>query len=188
MFFAALLGYESPTAFSMPLRSMNVSANHGVDSMKWLVAALIGSASGWLIASVTNEVAIAVISGGAIGFLATVALFGTRPVHSVAKVAGAMALGCLAGWLVAALTDTLAPAMAIGSGIGVLATIALSGERPLRSLVKVVVTMAIGFAIGWGIGAAVGDHRLGMVLAIPLGLPLLILLADTVRLPRHRPF
>jgi hypothetical protein len=156
--------------------------------MKWFVAALIGSLSGWLIATVTDEVAIAASSGAAIGILATIAMFGNRPVRSVFKVAGAMAIGCLAGWLVAYLTDSLKVAMAIGAGIGVLATIAVTSEKPLRSLIKVIGTMAVGFAAGWGIGALIGDHRIGMVLAIPVGLPILILLADTVSQPRRRPF
>ena len=127
-------------------------------------------------------------SGAAIGVLATVALFGNRPIRSVLKVAGAMAVGCLAGWLVASLTDSLKVAMAIGAGIGVLATIAVASERPFQSLLKVIGTMGVGFAIGWGIGIAIGDHRLGMALSIPLGLPFLFLLADSIKLPRRRPF
>ncbi len=156
--------------------------------MKWLYAGVIGSVAGYLIVSVTNEVAIAVTAGGAIGFLATVALFGTRPLQAVIKVAGAMAIGSLAGWLVASVTDSLKIAMIIGMAIGALATIALSSERPLQSLLKVVGTMGFGFAAGWAIGYAIGDHRIGMALAIPLGLPLLVVLADTARLPRRRPF
>jgi len=159
-----------------------------VGGMKWLFAILIGSLSGWLIVSVTDEVAIAIASGAAIGILATIALFGTRPAHSVAKVAGAMAIGCLFGWLVASLTGGLTGAMAIGAGIGVLATIAVASERPVQSLLKVAAAMGVGFLVGWGIGAALGDHRLGMALVIPLGLPLLLLLADTFKEPRRRPF
>ena len=156
--------------------------------MKWLIAALTGAVSGWLIASVTDEVAIAMASGAAIGVLATIALFGTRPVRSVLKVAGAMAIGSLAGWLVAALADTLMVAMAVGAAVGVLATIAVADTRPVRSLVKVVGAMGIGFVIGWGIGAAVGDHKLGMALAIPLSIPLIMLMADAKTERRHRPF
>jgi hypothetical protein len=156
--------------------------------MKWLLAGLIGSLSGWLIASVTDEVAIAASSGAAIGVLATMALFGTRPAHSVAKMAGAMGLGCLAGWLVSALTGGLTVAMMIGSGVGALATIALTSERPVRSLLKLAGAMSFGFVLGWGIGALIGDHRIGMALAIPLALPILLVMADTMRPPRHRPF
>ena len=100
----------------------------------------------------------------------------------------AMAIGSLAGWLVAFLTDTLAVAMAVGAAVGVLATIAVNGVRPVRSLIKVIGTMGVGFVIGWGIGAVVGDHKLGMVLAIPLGLLLLMLIADSMPEQRHRPF
>lgn len=156
--------------------------------MKWLIAMAIGSLAGWLVASITDEATIAMACGAAIGVLATIALFGTRPVHSVVKVAGAMAIGSLAGWLVAFLTDTLAVAMAVGAAVGVLATIAVNGVRPVRSLIKVVGTMGVGFVVGWGIGAVVGDHKLGMVLAIPLGLLLLILIADSMPEQRHRPF
>lgn len=156
--------------------------------MKWLIAMAIGSVAGWLIVSVTDEAAIAVASGAAIGVLATIALFGTRPVHSVLKAAGAMAIGCLAGWLVAYLADTLAVAMVGGAAVGVLATIALTGTRPLRSLTKVVGAMGAGFAIGWLIGTAVGDHKLGMVLAIPFGVLLLVFIANSVPKMRHRPF
>jgi hypothetical protein len=156
--------------------------------MKWVLAGVIGSVAGWLIVSVTDQVAIAVVAGGAIGFLATIALFGTKPLQAVGKVAGAMALGCLAGWLVSSLTDSLKFAMIIGMAIGALATIALSSQRPIASLLKMVGTMAFGFAAGWAIGYAIGDHRIGMLLAIPLGLPLLIVFADTIRPPRHRPF
>ncbi len=156
--------------------------------MKWLIAAVMGALSGWLVASVTDEVAIAMASGAAIGALVTVALFGTRPVRSVLKVAGAMAIGSLAGWLVAYLADALAVAMAVGAAVGVLATIAVAGTRPVRSLIKVVGAMGVGFVIGWGVGAAVGDHNLGMALAIPLSLPLLMLMADVRAEQRHRPF
>ena len=156
--------------------------------MKWLIAMAIGSLAGWLVASITDEATIAMACGAAIGVLATIALFGTRPVHSVVKVAGAMAIGSLAGWLVAFLTDTLAVAMAVGAAVGVLATIAVNGVRPVRSLIKVIGTMGVGFVIGWGIGAVVGDHKLGMVLAIPLGLLLLMLIADSMPEQRHRPF
>jgi len=156
--------------------------------LKWLIAMAIGSLAGWLIASITGEAAIAMASGGAIGVLATIVLFGTRPVYSVLKVAGAMAVGSLAGWLVAYLTDTLAVAMTVGAAVGVLATIAVIGARPVRSLLKVVGTMCVGFAIGWGIGAALGDHKLGMALAIPLGVMLLMLIAERMPELRHRPF
>lgn len=148
----------------------------------------IGSVAGWLVVSVTNEVTIAVACGAAIGVLATIALFGTRPVHSLVKAAGAMAVGSLAGWLVAYLADTLALAMAGGAAVGVLATIAMTGTRPVRSVMKVVGAMGISFAIGWLIGTAVGDHKLGMALAIPLGVLLLMLIADSVPKLRHRPF
>ncbi len=157
-------------------------------AMKWFIAGLVGALSGWLIASVTDEVAIAATSGAAIGILATIALFGTRPVRSVFKAAGAMAIGSLAGWLVALLTDHLTSAMAIGAAVGVFATIAVISERPIRSLVKVVGAIGFGFVTGWAIGYAVGDHRLGLVLAIPLSLPLLLLMADSITQPRHRPF
>jgi hypothetical protein len=156
--------------------------------LKWLIAMAIGSMAGWLIASITDEVAIAVASGAAIGVLATVALFGARPVRSVLKVAGAMAIGCLAGWLVAYLSDRLAVAMIVGAAVGVLATIAVTCTRPVRSLIKVIAVMGVGFGIGWGIGAAVGNHALGMVLAIPPGLLLLVLVADSEPKLRHRPF
>lgn len=156
--------------------------------MKWLIAGLVGALSGWLIASVTDEVAIASTSGAAIGVLATIALFGTRPVRSVFKAAGAMAIGSLAGWLVALLTDHLASAMVIGAAVGVLATIAVISERPLRSLLKVVGAIGFGFAFGWAIGFALGDHRLGLALSIPLSLPLLALMADTITERRRRPF
>ncbi|MDE2113173.1 MAG: hypothetical protein KGJ79_18735 [Alphaproteobacteria bacterium] len=156
--------------------------------MKWLIAALIGALSGWLIASVTNEVAIAMASGAAIGILATIALFGTHPVSSVLKVAGAMAIGSLAGWLVAYLVNALAVAMAVGAAVGVLATFAVADTRPVRSLVKVVGAMAVGFVIGWGIGEALGDHKLGMALAVPLSLLLLMFMADARAEKRRRPF
>ena len=169
-------------------RSSNESTNYGVDSMKWLVAGLVGSLAGWLIVMITQEVLIAVTAGGAIGFLATIALFGTRPLQAVGKVASAMAIGCMFGWLVSALTDSLKISMVIGMAIGALATIAMASERPVLSLVKVIGTMGIGFAAGWAIGYAVGDHRIGMALAIPLGLPLLAVIADSISLPRRRPF
>lgn len=156
--------------------------------MKWLLAGLIGSLSGWLIANVTDQVAIASSSGGAIGVLATIALFGTRPALSVFKVAGAMGLGCLAGWLVAAVTGGLTGAMMIGAAVGTLATISLTSERPLISLLKLAGAMGFGFVVGWGIGTLIGDHRLGMALAIPLGLPVLVLMADSIRPTRRRPF
>ncbi len=156
--------------------------------MKWLIAMAIGSLSGWLIASVTDEAAIAIAAGAAIGVLTTVALFGTHPVYSVLKIAGAMALGSLAGWLVANLADALAVAMAVGSAVGVLAAVAVTSTRPVRSLIKVVGASGVGFVIGWGIGAAVGNYELGMALAIPLGLPLLFLIADSVPEQRRRPF
>ncbi|MDE2161956.1 MAG: hypothetical protein KGL29_03345 [Alphaproteobacteria bacterium] len=156
--------------------------------MRWLIAIVFGSLSGWLVASITNEVAIAMASGAAIGVLATIAMFGTRPVRSVLKVAGAMAIGSVAGWLVAYLAATLTVAMAVGAAVGVLATIAVTGTRPVRSLIKVVGAMAVAFVIGWGIGGAVGDHKLGMALAVPLGLLLLMLIADSMPKLRHRPF
>ncbi|MGA7713228.1 MAG: hypothetical protein WCA81_15085 [Rhizomicrobium sp.] len=156
--------------------------------MKWLIAMALGSVAGWLVVSITDEVMIATASGAAIGVLATIALFGTSPVRSVLKVAGAMAIGSLAGWLVAYLANTLAIAMAGGAAVGVLATIAVTGARPLRSLAKVIGAMGVSFAIGWLIGTAVGDHKLGMALAIPLGLLLLMLIADVIPKQRHRPF
>jgi len=156
--------------------------------MKWLIPMLIGSLSGWLIVSVTDEVAIAVASGAAIGILATIALFGTRPARSVVKWAAAMAVGCLFGWLVSSMTGSLRGAMLIGAVIGVLATLAVTDERPALSLAKIVGTMAAGFVLGWGIGYAVGDHRIGMALIVPLGLPLLLLWAEPLPPPRHRPF
>lgn len=156
--------------------------------MKWLIAMAIGSLAGWLIASVTDEVAIAVASGAAIGALATIALFGARPVRSVLKVAGAMAIGCLAGWLVALLADTLAVAMTVGAAVGVAATIAVTSARPLRSLLKVIGAMGISFVIGWGIGAAFDQHKLGLVLAIPPGLLLVMLISDPVPVLRRRAF
>lgn len=156
--------------------------------MKWLIAMMIGALSGWLIASVTNEVAIAALSGGAIGFLATIGLFGTRPVHSVIKVASAMAVGCIFGWLASLLTTHLAPAMVIGAAIGVLATMAVATERPVLSLAKLIGAMAVSFAIGWGVGIALDNHHLGMALTVPLSMLLLLPLADNVNLPRRRPF
>lgn len=156
--------------------------------MKWFVAAAIGASSGWLISSLTDEVAIAVVCGGAIGFLATIALFGTRPAESFTKVAIAMAIGSLAGWIVSMLTGTLGAAMVMGSAIGAVATIALVGERPVLSLLKVIGAMGVGFLVGWGIGMATGNHRLGMALVIPLGLIVLTLTARTMAAPRHRPF
>lgn len=154
--------------------------------MKWLIAMLVGAASGWLIVSVTDEVAIAASSGAAIGVLAILALFG--PPRSFLKVAGAMAIGCLFGWLVACLAQPLAVAMAVGGVVGATATVAVIGTRPVRSLLKVVGAMGVGFAVGWGVGAVLGDHRLGMALTIPLGLALLLLTADTVSKQRRRPF
>lgn len=156
--------------------------------MKWLIAAAAGATSGWLIASVTDEVAIAMASGGAIGVLATIALFGTTPVRSLIKVAGAMAIGSLAGWLVAWLADGLAIAMAVGATVGAMATIAITDTRPLRSLMKVVGAMGIGFIVGWGVGTAIGNHTIGMSLMVPLGLLLLLLTADSTGVKRHRPF
>jgi hypothetical protein len=156
--------------------------------MKWLIASLIGSLSGWLIASVTDSPAIAVTAGGAIGLLATIGLFGTRPMQAVAKVATAMAIGCLFGWLAAALTGSLKIAMAIGMAMGAVATIAVSNERPVPALLKVIATMTAGFAAGLGIGYAVGDYRIGLAAAIPLGLVLLAVLANTMAEPRRRPF
>lgn len=156
--------------------------------MKWFFAMLIGSLSGWLIASVTDDVAIAASSGAAIGVLATIALIGTRPVHSMAKVAGAMAIGCLAGWLVDTVTTHQPFAMVMGASIGVLATIAVASTRPARSLAKLIAAMTFGFSAGWLIGMAIGDHNIGMALAIPLGLPLLLLLAGKEPQLRRRPF
>ena len=156
--------------------------------MKWILAMVIGALSGWVIVAATHEVAIASASGAAIGVLASIALLGTRPVRSVFKAAGAMAVGCLFGWLVSSLTGGLAIAMALGLTVGVLGTVAVAGRRPLVSLLKVAAAMGVGFLVGWGIGLAVGDHRLGMALAIPLGLPLLVALADTMAEPRRRPF
>lgn len=156
--------------------------------MKWFLAMLAGAMSGWLISSMTGEVAIAAASGAAIGVLATIALFGTRPVHSVFKMAGAMAVGSLAGWIVASLTDHLTIAMAIGAAVGVLATIAVGDERPVRSLIKVVGAISVGFLVGWGVGFAIGDYRWGLALSVPLALPLLMLMAENAPRPRHRPF
>ncbi len=156
--------------------------------MKWFIAMAIGAASGWLIASVTDEVAIAMASGAAIGVLATIALFGTNPVRSVLKVAGAMAIGSLAGWLVACLADGLAIAMAVGAAVGALATIAITGARPLRSLLKVVGAMGVSFTIGWGVGSAIGNHTIGMALMVPFGLTLLLFIADSPVVRRRRPF
>jgi hypothetical protein len=156
--------------------------------MKWLLTGLIGSLAGWVIVMITDEVLIAVTAGGAIGFLTMIAMFGTRPGPAVAKIAGAMALGCLFGWLTSVLTGSLKISIVIGMAIGALATIALASERPAMSLLKVVGTMGVGFAVGWAIGYAVGDHRIGMALAIPLGLPLLAVMADTIALPKRRPF
>lgn len=156
--------------------------------MKWLIAMIIGAASGWLIASVTDEVAIASASGAAIGILATIALFGTRPFHSLVKAAGAMAVGCIFGWVVALLTSSLKPAMIIGAAVGVLATLAVATERPLRSLLKLVAATAVSFGAGWGIGLATGYHHLGVALAVPIAMLLLLPVADTVKLPRRRPF
>lgn len=156
--------------------------------MKWLIAMAAGVVSGLVIASVTDEVAIAAASGAGIGILATIALFGTRPVHSVFKVAGAMAIGSMAGWLVALLTDHLTSAMALGAAVGVLATIAVASERPVRALLKTVAVMGLSFVIGWQVGHAFGHPRLGLALALPLSLPFLLLIADTMTKRRHRPF
>lgn len=156
--------------------------------MKWFIAMAVGAVSGWLIESVTDEVAIAMAAGAAIGVLATIALFGTDPFRSVVKVGGAMGLGCLAGWVVAYLADGLMFPMAVGAAVGASATIAVAGTRPVHSLLRVVGTMGIGFVIGWGVGFAIGDHRIGMALMVPLGLALLLLTADTVSTHRHRPF
>jgi len=156
--------------------------------MRWLLAASAGALSGWLIASATDEVAIAAAAGAAIGVLATIALFGTSPVRSVFKVAGAMAMGSLAGWAVASLTDHLTAAMAIGGAVGVLATVAIASERPVRSLCILAGAMGFGFVAGWSIGLALGHPKLGLALVIPLGLPFVVLLADRLRLPRRRPF
>jgi hypothetical protein len=156
--------------------------------MKWLIAALIGSLSGWLIAFVTNSVAISVVSGGAIGFLATVAFFGNNPLQAFVKVAGAMAVGCLVGWMVSTLTGSLRTAMIIGMAIGALSTIAFASQRPFHSVIKVFGSMAVGFAIGWAIGNLTGNYLVGMLLAIPLGLPILILLADKIAPTKRRPF
>lgn len=156
--------------------------------MKWILAMVIGALSGWLISSVTDDMAIATVSGGAIGFLATIALFGKRPVHTVVKVATAMAVGCVFGWVASLLTSHLAAAMVIGATIGVLATLAIATERPVLSLVKLVAAMAVSFAAGWGIGLAFDNHHLGVALAVPISMLLLLPLADTVTLPRRRPF
>lgn len=156
--------------------------------MKWLLAMIIGALSGWVIATVTNEVAIAATSGGAIGVLATIAFFGTRPVHTLVKVATAMAVGCLFGWVASLLTAKIAPAMVIGAMIGVLATLAVATDRPFRSLTKLIFAMGVSFAAGWGIGIAIGNHHLGMVLAVPIAMLMLLPMADTTRLPRRRPF
>ncbi len=156
--------------------------------MKWLLAMMTGALSGWLIASATDEVAIAAASGAAIGILATIALLGSRPLRTVVKVASAMAVGCVFGWIVALLTMKLAPAMVIGAVIGVLATMAVATERPARSLVKLIGASAASFAVGGGIGAAMGNHHLGLALAVPLAMLLLLPMADTVALPRRRPF
>lgn len=157
--------------------------------MKWLAAALAGILSGWIISEITGGVAIAALSGAAIGTLTTIALFGTRPVHSLAKAVIAMGIGCLFGWLISAVTGGLTIPMILGLATGVFATIALTSERPVRSLLKVIVVMGIGVAAGWGVGYAIGHHGIGMALTVlPLCIPLLILFADTVRPPRHRPF
>lgn len=156
--------------------------------MKWLIAMLIGALSGWLIVSLTDEAAIAAASGAAIGILATIAFFGNRPLHTVTKVAIAMATGCVFGWVVALLTMKLALAMVIGAAIGVLATMAVATERPLLSLAKLIGASAASFAVGWGIGSVTGHYHLGLALAVPLAMLLLLPLADTVSLPRRRPF
>ncbi len=156
--------------------------------MRWIITMSVGAISGWLIASVTDEIAIAAASGAAIGILTAIALFGTSPVRSVFKTASAMAVGSLAGWVVASFTDHLHIAMAVGSAVGALATIAVISERPIASLLKLVAAMAFGFLVGWGIGSIIGDHRIGFALSIPLALPLLLLMADTTPKPRHRPF
>lgn len=155
--------------------------------MKRLAPVLIGAVSGWVIVSVTDVVAIAVASGAAIGILATIALFGTRPFHSLVKAAGAMAIGCIFGWFAALLTSSLAPAMVVGAAIGVLATMAVATDRPMRSLAKLVGAMIISFAAGWAIGALFGNHHLGVALALPISMLLLLPMADTIALPR-RPF
>ncbi|GAA0536871.1 putative membrane protein YfcA [Rhizomicrobium palustre] len=156
--------------------------------MRWLIAMVIGALAGWLIASVTEEVAIASASGAAIGILATIALIGSRPLHTVVKVASAMAVGCLFGWVASLLTTRMAPAIVIGAAIGVLATMAIATDRPVRSLAKLIGAMAISFTAGWGIGIAVGNHHIGMALAVPISMLLLLPMADTIRLPRRRPF
>ena len=158
--------------------------------MKELLAASAGAFSGWVISSVTDAIAIAMAAGAGIGILTAVALLSTRPISSVAKLAGAMAIGSLAGWLAASLADSLTLAMMIGSAVGLFATVAVTETRPVRSLIKVIGSMCVGFAFGWGIGAAVGSHKLGVALAIPFALALLMLLAEskTQLRPRHRPF
>jgi hypothetical protein len=156
--------------------------------MKWLIAMIAGSLAGWLISTVTEGIAIAMASGAAIGVLTTVALFGNRPVLSFLKVAGAMAIGSLAGWLVASLTDAVAAAMVIGAAVGALATIAVYRVRPVLSLVKVVCAMGCGFLVGWGIGTSFGDHRLGVALAILFGVLLFVLVTEPEAELRRRPF
>ena len=156
--------------------------------MKWFLVMVIGALSGWLIVSLTDEVAIASAAGAAIGVLATIAFFGNRPLHTVAKAAIAMAVGCVFGWVVALMTTGLAPAMVIGAVIGVLATLAVATERPALSLLKLIGAAAASFAVGWGLGAITGNHHLGLALAVPLAMLLLLPMADTVALPRRRPF
>ena len=155
--------------------------------MKWLFAMAAGALSGWLIVTLTNEVAIAASAGAAIGILATIALFATNPYQSLLKMAGAMAIGCIFGWVASLLTIKLAPAMVIGTVIGVLATLAVATDRPLRSMVKLIVAMVISFGVAWGLGLAIGDHRWAVALAVPLSMLLLLPVADRVSLPR-RPF
>jgi len=156
--------------------------------MKWLIAMLIGALSGWLIVSLTNEVAIAAASGAGIGILATIAFFGSRPLRAVTKVAIAMGTGCVFGWVVALLTMKLAPAIIIGAVIGVLATMAVTTERPARSLAKLIGAAAASFVVGWIIGGAAGNHHLGLALAVPLAMLLLLPMADSISLRRRRPF
>ena len=98
----------------------------------------------------------------------------------------AMLVGSLSGWLVASVTNEVLAAAIIGGAIGVLATIAVAGTRPARALAKLIGAMSFGFIVSWAVGMAVGDHLVGIALIIPLSLPILALLTDSIVQPRRR--
>ncbi|MDE2183124.1 MAG: hypothetical protein KGJ78_08880 [Alphaproteobacteria bacterium] len=87
-------------------------------------------------------------------------------------------IGALSGWLVASVTE-VAIATACGAAIGVLATIALFGTNPARSLLKAAGAMAIGSAVGWLVATLTGGLAVAMAVGAAGGVLATIAVADT---------